>query len=61
MDWRPVQAVPYLSPKDSRDKLQPFHDPELDKQLKHRWMDKCARVVLSQSQVWIIFLIFLML
>lgn len=33
MDWRPVQAVPYLSPKDSWDKLQPFHDPELDKQL----------------------------
>lgn len=51
MDWRPVQAVPYLSPKDSWDKLQPFHDPELDRQLKHRWMDKCARVVLSQSQV----------
>ena len=30
MDWRPVQGVPYLSPNDSWDGLQPPRNPKLD-------------------------------
>jgi len=33
MEWPPVQGVPRLSSNDSWDRLQPPHDPELDKQV----------------------------
>ena len=40
MDWRPVQGVPRLSPKDCWDRLQPPRDPT-DGLSGRKWMDGC--------------------